>query len=166
VAQYQALAREIDDAVQPNDAIEKIWARDLTDLTWEMLRLRRARDQLMRSSAHKGLESLLRPLVHYTTIGKLCYDWAKREPKAVEEVDRVLAKAGIDQQAIAAHMLREELPTVEKIENLIARAEARRHAILREFDRRRDVIESRLRNIAEGVEDAEFKELPSRGSGP
>ena len=166
VAKYEVLAREIDDAVQPNDAIEQIWARDLTDLTWEMLRLRRAREQLMRSSAHKGLGELLRPLVHVMDRSALCDEWAKREPEAIEEVDRVLAEAGIDQQATAAHTLRAELPTLEKIENLIARAEARRHAILREFDRRRDVIERRLRDIAEGVQDAEFKELPSRGSGP
>jgi hypothetical protein len=31
--------------------------------------------------------------------------------------------------------------------------------ILREFDRRREVIEKRLRDISEGIEDAEFKEL-------
>jgi hypothetical protein len=99
-------------------------------------------------------------------ISELCDDWAKREPKAVQEVDRVLAKAGIDQQAIAAHTLLAELPTLEKIENMIARAEARRHAILREFDRRREVIEKRLGGIAEAVQDAEFKELPSRGSRP
>lgn len=32
-AQYEALAQQIQDAVHPRDGIEKIGARDLTDLT-------------------------------------------------------------------------------------------------------------------------------------
>jgi hypothetical protein len=66
----------------------------------------------MRSSAYKGLSELLRPLVPFLGTSDLCSDWAKREPEAVQEVDRVLAKAGMDQQAIAAHTLRAELPTL------------------------------------------------------
>ncbi len=49
-------------AVAPNDIIEEIWARDVLDLLWETLRLRRLKAKLMRAAAHERLDELLRPL--------------------------------------------------------------------------------------------------------
>lgn len=162
---YEALAQEIQDYVQAKDAIDLISARDLTNLTWEIERLRRARDHVMRSSAHKGLRILLQPLVGLMEIDELCVDWAKRDPAAVKEVSRLLAKAGIDPDAIGAQTLRVELPTIESIDTLIARAEARRHVTLREMDRRRELADRRSNGASEAISNAPIKQLegPRRG---
>jgi hypothetical protein len=77
----------------------------------------------------------------------------------VERVDEVLRQAGIDKEAIDAHTLRAELSMLQQIENLIAHGEARRHIILRELDRRRDMSETRSRSAPTRIEDAKFKEL-------
>ena len=62
---YDALYRQIRTAIAPRDFIEEIWARDFVDNLWETLRLRRLKVNLMRASAHEGLERLLGPRTGY-----------------------------------------------------------------------------------------------------
>jgi hypothetical protein len=59
---YEALNSRIRSAIAPNDIIEEIWVRDVLDLLWETMRLRRLKAKLMRAAAHEGLDELLRPL--------------------------------------------------------------------------------------------------------
>jgi hypothetical protein len=165
--QYEALAQQIYDALNLRDAIEAVQARDVVDLTWEILRLRRAKVHLQRSSENESLRLLIESRV--SLWDKMVPGWdalgeglARRDPAAVKEAKATLAGVGLDEEAIAAQTLRALLPVIETIENLIARAEARRHALLRELDRRRDVIERRQREMQE-IESAHMKQLPSPG---
>jgi hypothetical protein len=45
---YDALYGHIRTAVAPRDVLEEIWARDVVDNLWEMLRLKRLKVSLMR----------------------------------------------------------------------------------------------------------------------
>ena len=153
---YEALKGQIRAAVAPNDVIEEIWVRDVLDLLWETMRLRRLKAKLMQAAAHEGLDKLLRPLTGMLEHQELSAAWARRDASSVKKVDALLQQAGLDQEAIAAQTLAVKLEAFERIDRMIMQAEARRNMILREIDRHRDVLARRLREASAMIEDAEF----------
>jgi hypothetical protein len=52
----------VSDAIKPADIIEEIWIREIVGLTWEALRLRRARAALLAANRYAGLKRVLSPL--------------------------------------------------------------------------------------------------------
>ena len=62
-AAYDALLERVAGAVDPADVLEEIWVRDVVDLAWDALRLRRLKASLMTAASHEGLESVLTPLL-------------------------------------------------------------------------------------------------------
>ena len=58
-ADYVAIARRIIAASRPKDAIEEILIRDVIDLSWEVLRLRRVKAGILRASMGAGVEQAL-----------------------------------------------------------------------------------------------------------
>lgn len=141
--------------------------RDIVDLLWETLRLRRLKVKLLQWAAREGLEKLLGLLVKetspYSSVGHgIAVRWARREPDAVNQVNDLLKGVGLDQEAIAAQTLAIKIDIVEQIDRLITRTEARRTAVLREIDRRREALARRLREAAAAI-DAEYAEIaPAR----
>jgi hypothetical protein len=156
---YEALKGQIRSAVAPNDIIEEIWVRDVLDLLWETMRLRRLKAKLVRAAAHEGLNELLRPLTGIFEHGDLINGWARRDEKSVKKVDALLKQAGLDQEAIAARARAFKLDAVERIDRMIMQTEARRNMILREIDRHRDALARRLREASAMIEDAQFTEI-------
>jgi hypothetical protein len=70
-AHYDKLLTQVTAAVAPTDVIEEFWVRDVVELLWEAMRLRRLKASLLRSSAIKGVEQLLVPLLGYDKAGQL-----------------------------------------------------------------------------------------------
>jgi hypothetical protein len=70
---------------------------------------------------------------------------ARREDEAVAAVDRHLATAGLTMDAVMAETMSKEIELVEKMDRMIASAEIRRNATLREIERRRSDFAARLR---------------------
>ena len=58
---YDELLARVSGAVKPSDVLEEIWVRDVIDLVWEALRLRRLKADLIAANAHEGLEQILVP---------------------------------------------------------------------------------------------------------
>ena len=71
---------------------------------------------------------------------ELVAGWANGEAAARQDVKALLRQAGLDQEAIAAQTLADKLDTIEKLDRMIMQTEARRNAILREVDRRREAL--------------------------
>ena len=63
VAAYDELLARVSEGVQPNDILEEIWVRDIVDLVWETLRLRRMKAAFFSANAHESLTVILRPLI-------------------------------------------------------------------------------------------------------
>jgi hypothetical protein len=80
----------------------------------------------------------------------------------VAAVDAILAKAGLTMDAMMAQTLARNIDGVERIDRLVASAEARRNVALREIDRHRAALGAALRQAADEAPDAEFKEIPPR----
>jgi hypothetical protein len=156
---YDALRSQINAAVQPNDAIEELWVRDIVDLLWESIRLRRLKAALMRANTHEGLAKLLAPLApNLFERNELVRAWFRRDREARQEVARLLEAADLGEATIAAQTLAAKLDTFERIDRLIAQTEARRNATLREVERRRESLARRLRDASNIIDAAEFTE--------
>ena len=75
-----------------------------------------------------------------------------RKRYAVDKVNRILASANLTLEAVIAHTLPGNIDFIERIGRLIAGAEARRNAILREIDRHRESLARPLRRNLEQIE--------------
>jgi hypothetical protein len=151
---------QISAAVQPLDFLEEIWVNDVVNLVWEALRLRRLRAALLQAAAPEGLHHILQWVVAKNCEEKWAIDWAARKPEAVAAVNGTLAKAGLTMDAVMAQTLALKIDEVERIDRMVAGAEARRNVALREIDRHRATLGAALRQAADAVEDAEFREIP------
>jgi hypothetical protein len=61
-ADYLCIAKRIIGAAQPRDAIEEFLTRDVVDLAWEILRLRRLKAGLLRASGSSGIAKVMNSL--------------------------------------------------------------------------------------------------------
>jgi hypothetical protein len=156
---YDRLHARVTAAVAPRDVVEEFWVRDVVDLMWETLSLRRLKGLLLIVSARHGLQQLISPLFESGRSYDIADGWFARKDKAVQEVTQALARAGLTMEAVTAQTLSLKLDDIERIDRLIMNAEARRNAMLREVERHREVVAARLRHAAEEIEDAEFSEL-------
>jgi hypothetical protein len=186
-AAYDEFLARVSAAVKPVDILEEIWVRDIVDLEWEVLRLRRLKAALMTASAYTALWTVLNRLLDEETgdtdeetddtdeetgdidTSQLAREWVRRNPDAIKEVDRILASADLTMDAVGAEMLSDNIDNVERIERMIAMAEARRNAVLREIDCHRATLGQELRRTVRQVEAREFKVIEAKsakGKGP
>jgi hypothetical protein len=97
---------------------------------------------------------------------ELVQEYARREPGAVTLVHELLTDAGVSMDRFMAYALVQKLDDNERIDRLIATAESRRDASLREIERRRAFLGETLRRSVQEIEDAEFKVIettPAQG---
>ena len=165
---YDDLAARIAGAVAPKNIIEQLWVRDVVDLVWEVVRLRRYKASLLTTRAYHGVSAVLKGLgdSEFFTKSK---EWAARRPTAIGDLNAQLANAGIGPEAIAAATFAERIDEFERIEKRIADVERRRAAVLREIELYRAALAARLREAADRaaiITDGEFEEVaPAAGAG-
>ena len=159
-ADYAAIAGRIIGASRPKDAIEEILIRDVIDLSWEVLRLRRVKAGILRASMGAGVEQAL-AAVGYSDLetDTLSEEWAAGDAHARKEVDAILAKAGLTLDEVTAKTFESKIDVVERIDRMLASAEARRNNALREIDRHRDAAGAAVRQAIDEVEDVEFRDV-------
>ena len=155
---YDALYERARCSVAPRDVVEEIWVRDVVDLTWEVLRLRRLKAKFISGRASDGVEHLLSNLVNdYEEQERLVAGWVGREPAPTKKVKKLFASAGYDQDTITAEAVADNLNQVERLDQMAAQAEARRNSVVREMERRRDM----MARVQEVIADAEFEDVTS-----
>jgi hypothetical protein len=162
-ADYSDVAVRIVRAANPRDAIEEFLIRDVIDLTWEILRLRRLKSGILKGSMSAGIGEILNGLGHGSESGlfyarKLGEKWAAGDKDARKEVEAALAKAGLTIDEAMAKTLEKKLDSIERLDRMLASAEARRNNALREIDRHRGALGGVRRSIEE-IEDAEFRDV-------
>jgi hypothetical protein len=162
-ASYETLLTRLVATVAPGDVIEEAWVRDVADLLWEAVRLRRLKTALMTACADEGMRKLLEGIGAPGSTYDASRGWAARELTAVGRVDALLDAAGLGIDHVMARTLAQRITEIERIDRMIAGLEARRAATLREIDHRRAALAARLRDAATQVgaqvTDAEFAEV-------
>src|SRR5262249_50914352 len=162
-AAYDELLVRISGAVKPADILEEIWVRDVVDLVWEAFRLRRLKANLMTVVAYEGLTKILETLIgRWSDASDLAQAWARRDRDAIRQVDELLASAGFTMDAVMAQTLSLKLNDIERIDRMIATAEGRRNAILREVDRHRTTWGRNLHQAAQQIEATEIKVIETK----
>jgi hypothetical protein len=155
---YDVILERISADVAPADFVEEIWVRNVVDLVWESVRLRRLKSQLLHAAAHEGLDRVLTPLINWERADLLSRKWAAGNEEAVCEVERLLGQAGLTIDAVMAETLAARIDDVERIDRMVVIAEARRDAVLREIRARRLAFGQALRRAGQAI-DAEFEDV-------
>jgi hypothetical protein len=101
-------------------------------------------------------------LIGRTDAPNLAEAWAARQRSAIKRVDKLLASAGLTMDAVMAQALSLKLDDIERIDRMIATAEGRRNAILREVDRHRTTWGQHLRRTVQQIEAAEIKVIGTK----
>jgi hypothetical protein len=175
---YDRLLDRVSDAVRPSDWIEEIWVQDVVDLSWEVLRGRRFKINLLTASIPDVIakilvrpgkfeyftdqegESGLRQVGHIdeSDAKELAQKWAAKDPAALEEVNEMLAAKGQTMDTVEVRALVLALDSIETIDGLIMSAEIRRNAAFREINRHRDhkAFAKNLRDAIHEVDEAEL----------
>jgi hypothetical protein len=98
---------------------------------------------------------------------QLTAKFARSEPRAIAVVQQQLADAGLSLDALTVKGIQgQSLETIERFDRLIATAEIRRNASLREIDRRRTALSEAVRRTVQKIEHDELKVIettPIRG---
>jgi hypothetical protein len=152
---FDQLLAGISDAVKPVDFIDKLLVRSAVDLTFESIRLRRLKPQLLRATMHKAMADLLRP--YYTDAEDFAFKWVVRDKVVMTKIDGMLAGIRISLDTVVAKALSMRLEEYSHIDRLISSNDARREAVFREIDRRHAVFAKTLRHAVQEAEDAEFE---------
>ena len=142
---YEELKARLRAKIAPQDVLEEIWLRDILDLQWEVLRMRRLKSRLLGNSSPIGLESLLHRRVNYLDKDKLVEGWGRGDKESIKEVEAILKSRGLNLDDVDAHSLLKRLEPLESIDRMISQAEARRNNALREIERSREAAARRLR---------------------
>ena len=145
LADYEGLKSLLRAKIGPRDVVEEIWLRDILDLQWEVLRMRRLKSRILSSSSPLGLESLLKRRVNYLHLAGLVEGWGKGDKDTIKEIENLLKHLGLTKTDIDAHSLLKSLDQLERIDRMISQAEARRNTALREIERSRETAARRMR---------------------
>jgi hypothetical protein len=153
---YDALFARVVVAARPRDPFEWILLKDYADLAWEVFRLRRAKAGLVNGEQRSAVIMLLQK--SGLTLG-LRDQWHSN-PDFKAAVLKQLADGGIDEEVVTAEAIVGACQRLGALEAMIASAETRRNAMLREIDYHRAGLAARLRG-APDVIDAEIEDAPA-----
>jgi hypothetical protein len=153
---YHDLRARIFAAATPVDFLEELWVRDVVELVWDVVRLRRLKATLLAACAQEGMQKVLDSLGE-TQPFTMSKRWAARDEAALAQVNARLAAAGLTMDAVMARTFEAKLDEIERIDGMLMKAEARRAAALRELEGHRATFAQALRRATQQAEDAEFK---------
>jgi hypothetical protein len=160
---YSALYRKFTDMLRPADVFEYIWTHDIVHLTWEIQRLRCLSADFMSRAAHgrggepggwRGEDPLEKAVIDWTKAAERDADAAgTRIPDLPRRSDPVPATP--TPWDLAAGFIG-NIESYERTDKLLASAELRRNALLREIDQRRASFANRVRTATDEIIDAEY----------
>ncbi|GEO15780.1 hypothetical protein [Microvirga aerophila] len=156
---YDELLSKATAAVDPTDILEAIWVKDIVDLIWESQRLRRLKAGLLLTARKTALEriiqvtddpvsSIMRDRSELQTLGSR---WLEGEVDAHAEVAAILKQRGLNLDSVMAQALSDKLIEIERIDRMIASADARRNKALSEIERRRESLARRVKSEADDI---------------
>jgi hypothetical protein len=167
-ATYDELLGRFCAAVKPVDIIDEMFTVDMARLEWEVLRWGRLKLNLMRALQLEALKIFMNQVetdARSRKVEELVQEYMRHNADAVNEIQELLADAGLSMDALLANRLTdmpEYIDYIERIDRLASIAESRRNASLREIEQRRAVLGGVLRRAAQDVEDAEYKVIERR----
>jgi hypothetical protein len=157
---YAEFALAIVKAATPRDAIEDLLTRDVIDLSWDVLRLRRLKAGLLRGAIGSGIFQVMYRLGYEEEFaGELAANWVAGKKAAQKAVAGALQKAQLTMEDVMAETLEGKIDSFERFDRMLASSEARRNNALREIERHRAAFGAAMRQAIDEVQDAEFRDV-------
>jgi hypothetical protein len=154
---YNQLYGGITAAVKPKDFLEEIWVRDVVDLSWEVLRLRRLKAKLLTTCTAAQVWGYLKDLCGASQAQKLSAELG--DPSVVARVNELLSAISLTVESVTAEVFVAIGEALERIDRLMMNAETRRNTALHEVERHRSTLAQALRRATHDVVDAEFEDV-------
>ncbi len=133
---YWQLSRELRYDIKPILFRELIWLRDIVDLTWEILRLRRFKNQLVVIGGRERAAEYVSEVKHEDR------NEYKNQEARIQHHTKVMDES---RDLFAAHGFGLNLDIMERIEWLLAALEKRRNDTFREIEFHRELAAVRMR---------------------
>ena len=153
----------ITDSAKPNDFIGRLLVRDLAQLWWELRRARLWKAQLIRSKQQAYLSGAPRfTRADYEREKLLASNPPTDDDDAsgfFKKKDPVESRKAEDPDTVALNIYLQNADNVEFFDGLIAQLESRRSCLLREIERRHQIVARNADNVASDLVDAEFTEV-------
>ena len=169
-ADYAEFALAIVKDARPRDAIEDLLTRDVIDLSWEVLRLRRLKAGLLRGATSSRIYQVMCRLGYEDEYaGELAANWAAGKKAAQKTVAAALQKAQVTMGDVMAETLEDKIDSFERFDRLLASSEARRNNARQEIERHRAALGAAMRQAMDEIPDAEFRDVETgevRGAAP
>jgi hypothetical protein len=133
--------------------------------------LRRIKAALLRASNGEGVNRILSATGNNQfSFGVLegpnfAQKWASGNASARVEFAKILKKAELTMDEVMAETFAQEIDFLERLDRMLASAEARRNNALREIDRHREALGARVRQAIDEVQDAEFRDVETGAIG-
>ncbi len=161
-ANYSLIVKRMLESIRPKDFIERLFVRDLIDLTWEECRLRQIREALLAESRSAAVERLLyRKNLREVPEGAeriaraqakdQFKNWANDRAKRKEIEEDLNKHSQGEDQAILAASYSEIYKELESVKKSIAFAQQRRMGLLREIEHRREFVQRARKASDEAV---------------
>ena len=154
--------------MQPVDAIEWLFVRDITDLSWEIQREKRIKRNFIEDAEEGAVASILtperpegldwgEPIPGADEAYEAASQWA-RDPKARRRIDKELAELGHDAPSILSMALEDNDSRIDAFDKRIASYELRRIAALRAIEQYSEKLARRLEAASSEIIEGEFTE--------
>ena len=163
--QYDEMQTRFSATIKPKDILEEMWTRDVVELTWDVLRMRRFKAGLLTSVMSVGVDKILNRLLDWEDADELSKAWSARDPDAIKTVDELLAARGLTMDLGAARGFEARIEVFERIDRMTTAAEARRNSALHELERHRASLAQALRQASDDVIEAEYQDVKQTQSG-
>jgi hypothetical protein len=148
---YEAIRDMIIQEIAPQSGIEWLWAADLIELSWDIVRYRALRQKVLKVRRQDAIDAMLQrldlPGIPYPSRQsardqtKLNAEKWRTDPVAHAEIENRLTTQGIDEGSVNAEVLIQSRELFIMFDSLIQSAQTRRILLLREINRRRISLE-------------------------
>jgi len=125
--EYTSLHKKLVEEIGPQGPIEAVYVEEITDLIWEIKRLRNCKVSVIHQMSRRALESLLTELLPIQQKIKalaLSNRWFEDEA-AKEEVSEILKRFNLDESAIEAEAIKLASDQLEWLDKALVLASSR-----------------------------------------
>jgi hypothetical protein len=151
LSDYEAIRDMIIQEIAPQSGIEWLWAADLIELSWDIVRYRALRQRMLKVRRQDAIDAMLQrldlPGIPYAfrqsarDQTRLNAEQWRADPIANAEIENRLTTQGIDEGSINAEVLIQSRELFIMFDGLMQSAQTRRILLLREISRRRISLE-------------------------
>jgi hypothetical protein len=158
---YEGLATQVTGAVKPTSIIEEIWIKDIVDLTWEIVRLRKLKTEFLSAQVPSVLKDIIK--TSEDDARAMFQKWVRGWNR---QLDGYLKYHNSTIDGVYSKALISNITDIQRLDEMIMLLERRRNSVFHEIDRHRTSLSRTLRDNVKQIEDAEFKEIDRETDSP